>query len=357
MKVLYYIRKNYLEQSGGDTIQLFKTKEYLERLGVEINISSSVDINSNDYDFIHAFNVIPINPLYEFVLKHHRKKIVLSTIYWNRDEYYQKVSKKKSLIRKLYFATNKIPIINNIINQDLVTKMGFNTNESFKEKLRYCIESSKLILPNSEAEQANIESELSIKFKSIVVPNGVDINIQPVSVQEIKRKYSIPDDFLICVGRIEYRKNQAELLKVAKRIDIPVVLVGRINWHEKKYFKQFANYKFIHIEKLTQPELFGLYSTAKAHVMPSWFETPGLVSLEAAFMGTQIVTTDRGSVREYFREHAFYCSPDSTDSIEKAVLESLNYPKDMAIMKKIIKNNYTWEIIAQKTFSAYQTVL
>ena len=357
MKVLYYIRKNYLKHSGGDTIQLFKTKEYLERLGIEINISSSIDVNSNNYDIIHAFNVIPINPLYEFVLKHHTKKIVLSTIYWNRDEYYQKVINKISLKRKLYFATSKIPIINNIINQGLVTKMGFNTDESFKEKLRYCIESSKLILPNSEAEQVNMESELSIKFRSIVIPNGVDINIQPVSVQEIKRKYSIPDDFVICVGRIEYRKNQAELLKVAKRIGIPVVLVGKVNWHEKKYFKQFKNYKFIHIENLTQPELFGLYSTAKAHVMPSWFETPGLVSLEAAFMETQIVTTDRGCTTEYFREHAFYCSPDSTNSIEKAILESLNHPKDMTAMKKIIENNYTWEIAAQKTFSAYQAVL
>jgi glycosyltransferase involved in cell wall biosynthesis len=357
MKVLYYIRKSYLEQSGGDTIQLSKTKEYLERLGVKINISSSIDVNSDNYDIIHAFNVIPINPLYEFFLKYHKKKIVLSTIYWNMDEYQQKVLNKISLKRKLYFAASKIPVVNNIINQNLVTKMGFNTDESFKEKLRYCIESSKIILPNSEAEQINIESELSIKFKSIVIPNGVDINIRPVSAEEIKRKYNIPNDFLICVGRIEYRKNQAELLKAAKRIGIPVVLVGKVNWHEKKYFKQFKNYKFVHIESLTQPELFGLYSTAKAHVMPSWFETPGLVSLEAAFMGTQIVTTDRGCAREYFREHAFYCSPDSTDSIEKAILENLNYPKNIKSKKKIIETNYTWEIAAQKTLSVYQAIL
>jgi glycosyltransferase involved in cell wall biosynthesis len=357
MKVLYYIRKDYLERPGGDTIQLLKTKEHIEKLGVEITVSSSIDVDAKNYDIIHAFNIIPINPLYDFISKHYENKIVLSTIFWNLDEYQKKVLDKISLKRKFYYTLNNIPILNNIVNQYLLHNTKFNTRETFKEKFRYCIKSSKLILPNSEAEKINLESELSIKFESAVIPNAVDINIQPVSSQEIKRKYNIPADFLLCVGRIEYRKNQTELLKVAKQIGVPVVLVGNINHYEKKYFKQFKEYTFIHINKLTQSELFSLYSIAKAHVMPSWFETPGLASLEAAFMGTQIVTTDRGSTREYFRQHAFYCSPDSTESIEKAILESLNHPKDMTIMKKLIETNYTWEISAKKTLLAYQSVL
>jgi len=357
VKVLYYIRSNYLEHSGGDTIQLLKTKEYMENLGVEITISSSIDIDAKNYDLIHAFNVIPVNTLYNFILKHQQSKIVLSTIFWNLDEYQQKVLNKISLKKKLYLIVNKFPIINNIINQYLINKTDFNTIESFKDKLHYCIESSNLILPNSETENKNIKSELSIKCKSIVIPNGVDTNIQPAPVKDIKKKYNIPDDFLLCVGRIEYRKNQHELLKVAKRIGVPVVLVGNINPYEKKYFKQLKEYRFIHIKKLTQPELFGLYLATKVHVMPSWFETPGLVSLEAAYMGTQIVTTNRGCTKEYFREHAFYCSPDSSGSVEKAILESLNNPKDMTIMKKIIETNYTWKISAQKTLTAYQSVL
>jgi glycosyltransferase involved in cell wall biosynthesis len=358
MKVLYYnTRKDYLKQLGGDTIQLLKTKEYMEKSGVEITVSPTLDIDAEKYDIIHAFNVLPINPLHDFILKHRENRIVLSTIFWNPDEFQQKVLNKKSLKRKLYSVTNQIPVVNNIINQWLLNKLGFNTNESFKEKFRHCIESSKLILPNSEAEKRNMESELSVKFKSMVIPNAVDIHIQPASTEEIKKTYNIPDDFLLSVGRIEYRKNQAELLKAAKQIVIPVVFVVNINQPEKIYFKQLTNYRFIHIKKLTQPELFALYSIAKAHVMPSWFETPGLASLEAAFMGTQIVTTDRGCTKEYFREHAFYCSPDNPDSIEKAISESLNHPKDMRAMKKIIETNYTWEITAQKTLSAYQAIL
>ncbi len=53
--------------------------------------------------------------------------------------------------------------------------------------------------------------------------------------------------------------------------------------------------------------------------MPSWFETTGLSSLEAAAMGCNIVITRKGDAYEYFGDYAYYCDPESPDSIFKAI--------------------------------------
>ena len=45
--------------------------------------------------------------------------------------------------------------------------------------------------------------------------------------------------------------------------------------------------------------LADLYQGARVHILPSWFETTGLVSLEAALSGCSVVSTERGHAEEY----------------------------------------------------------
>ena len=70
-------------------------------------------------------------------------------------------------------------------------------------------------------------------------------------------------------------------------------------------------------------ELRQLYRAASVHACVSWYETPGLVSLEAALSGCKLVVTPGGSTREYFGEDAFYCRPDDAASIRAAVVQAL----------------------------------
>ena len=55
---------------------------------------------------------------------------------------------------------------------------------------------------------------------------------------------------------------------------------------------------------------------AKVNVLTSWVETPGLVSLEAAYAGCNLVVSDKGSVRDYFKNFAFYCDPSNIKNIK-----------------------------------------
>ncbi len=105
-----------------------------------------------------------------------------------------------------------------------------------------------------------------------------------------------------------------------------------------------------------QSALVHYYARARVHVLPSWFETCGLSSLEAAAMGCNIVITAKGYTRDYFGDDAFYCDPGNPGSILEAVMKAAAAKPSIQLAESI-KINYTWERAAAMTLSAYQTVL
>jgi glycosyltransferase involved in cell wall biosynthesis len=92
------------------------------------------------------------------------------------------------------------------------------------------------------------------------------------------------------------------------------------------------------------------------HILPSWFETTGLSSLEAAFMGCNIVITDKGDAREYFGTNAFYCDPGDPQSI-RAAIEKASESEYNEALHDMIQKKYTWEEAAIQTYKAYQQTI
>ena len=103
---------------------------------------------------------------------------------------------------------------------------------------------------------------------------------------------------------------------------------------------------------MPQNELVEYYERARVHILPSWFETTGLSSVEAAVMGCNIVITDKGDTREYFENEAFYCDPADPKSILNAVEKASKAPLNENLRQKILKN-YTWKQAALQTLKAY----
>jgi glycosyltransferase involved in cell wall biosynthesis len=85
-------------------------------------------------------------------------------------------------------------------------------------------------------------------------------------------------------------------------------------------------------------------------------ETTGLSSLEAGAMGCNVVITDRGDTREYFGDRAFYCEPDSVDSIRDAIRSAYNAPACTGLTNHISKN-LVWEKAVEKTLEGYRLAL
>ena len=90
MKVLFCVRHNFYSSPGGAQIQILKTVEGLEKLGVAGDLVSSLEkIDFSRYDLIHLTDLTWTYDLLEYlsVLRNVRIPKVLSTIYWPFDDY------------------------------------------------------------------------------------------------------------------------------------------------------------------------------------------------------------------------------------------------------------------------------
>ena len=139
---------------------------------------------------------------------------------------------------------------------------------------------------------------------------------------------------------------------------IPLFIIGKPAPNHLNYYnecRRIAGPNVTFVDFLPRQELCGIYKAARVHAMPSWFETTGLSSLEAAAMGCNVVISEKGNQREYFKDYAFYCDPNDIDSIRLSILKAYETPINPSFREYIIKN-YTWEKAAEKTLEPYNLV-
>ena len=174
-----------------------------------------------------------------------------------------------------------------------------------------------MILPNSQSEYNRVQQAYPAKTNYMVVPNGVNVEKFPFNPSLEK-----DDHLVICVARIEGRKNHINLIKALNNTRFKLVLIGAPAPNQGDYYRECRSIAAdnVHfLDRVPQEELLEYYQRAKVHVLPSWFETTGLSSIEATVMHCNIVITDRGDTREYFGSDAFYCDPVDPQSILTAI--------------------------------------
>ena len=356
-------RINLLTAPGGDTVQILKTKEYLEKLGIDVDLSIEISKNFSyeKYDIVHLFNVTRIQETYWFakMSKKANKKVVLSTIFWDNTEVEKKADIGfRALINK-YLSLNQIEYLKTLGRLIIQKEYNLSTFQLLKKGFRGLQKETilyiDLFLPNAEIEM-NMFHKFFSPNKQLpydVIPNAVTVQ---VTADDGFEEYK---DCILCVGRIDPRKNQLNLVRALKNTNYKVVFVGQPAPNHVDYMnkiKKEATSNMYFLGWMDNTKISTLYKQAKVHVCPSWYETPGLASLEAAALGCNIVVTEPGSTREYFEDQAFYCKPDSIESIKNSIELAFNSPINKDLQTRILEK-YTWQVTAKKTFEAYKKVL
>jgi glycosyltransferase involved in cell wall biosynthesis len=343
MKVLFQSRNNLFDVVGGDTVQILKTKEYLEKLGVTVDISRLEETNVTDYDLVHFFNTT--GKIDEIYLKCQKLKkmglpIVLSPIYWDSNDFWN--------FYKSYDIRSRL-------NITLHHTLSFIRDPNVK-RLKL-LNMADILLPNSEIEKNLIIDKFGISdSKFHIVYNAVDKHFFEADSKSFIDDYGF-DDFIMCSGRVEPRKNIHSLIKAVNNTDLRLILVGNYNKDDGyySYCKKIAGKNIQFLGFFNQNKLSSAYAAAKIHILPSFYETPGLSSLEAAAAGCNIVSTKIGSAKEYFGNLAQYCEPQSVDSIKEAIFNAFN-TKNSSKLKERIKK-YSWENVAIQTLEGYKMVI
>lgn len=357
MNILFISRATLYKDKGGDTVQVVNTAKYLEKLGAKITIRLCDEkIDYAPFDLIHFFNIIRPADILIHVEKS-GKPYVISTIYVDYSEYEKKMRRGISGFVFKRISPDLIEyakvIARSVINGERISSLSYLVLGQ-RRAIRKIIRNAAMLLPNSHSEYNRLKKNYSIDHSYKVIPNAIDPSLFKKQVAPVPREANL----VICAGRIEGRKNQLNLIRALNGTKYELILIGSPSANQTAYYqacRKMAGANISFIDNISQETLINYYNRAKVHVLPSWFETTGLSSLEAAAMGCNIVITDKGDTREYFENYACYCDPGSPESIfaavEKAAREDFNEP-----LREKIFTQYTWLQTAQKTLDAYLEV-
>jgi glycosyltransferase involved in cell wall biosynthesis len=193
-----------------------------------------------------------------------------------------------------------------------------------------------------------------VKNPYTIVPNGIDDSLFTPDSKRVKSERMV-----LCVARIEGIKNQLNLIKALNSTEFTLIIIGSPAPNQKKYYthcRKIASGNIQFISHMPQEQLLSYYKKAKVHILPSWFETCGLSSLEAAASGCNIVVTNKGYTRDYFGDFAFYCDPADPASILNSVRKASQAEWKSELQEKIFKE-FTWQQAAAVTLDVYKKVL
>lgn len=111
-------------------------------------------------------------------------------------------------------------------------------------------------------------------------------------------------NYLLFIGRLDKDKGAAKAIEIAKRLNLPLVMAGKIDEADQEYFDKNVKAhidgdRVKYVGEVGHAEKVNLYGGAIATVYPINFEEPfGLVMAESLASGTPVMAFDRGAVRE-----------------------------------------------------------
>ncbi|MBI5022149.1 MAG: glycosyltransferase [Ignavibacteriales bacterium] len=327
---------------GGPRTQILQTANGLKKLGVQISYFETWnEMDRLKIDLIHLFGANI--GTYHLAREIHKVGIPM-------------------VISPIFYSLHSSKYINAALFGDKYLRKLFQGFWSDYGILSDICTWAKMVFPNTQSESTLLKVGLNVPASKIrLIPNGVDPRFQNCTGELFRNKYGV-DNFILNVGHIgPERKNVLRLIRAVKDLDVPTVIIGRIedNTYGRICLEEArANSRILIIDSLPNDSdlLSSAYAACSCFVLPSLFETPGIAALEAGLAGAKIVITKHGGTTEYFGSHAEYVDPLSIDSIRQGILRALTEEKSVDLQTHI-KNEYLWDRIAQKTFKIYDQLL
>lgn len=230
------------------------------------------------------------------------------------------------------------------------------------------------IITVSHSARDNLIATLNVRPEKVhVIYEAAAARFQPVTdtahLDALRRKYDLPEQFLLYVGTLEPRKNLRRLVRALKQIHQngfrhPLVLVGASGW---KLTQLRAEIERLGMEDavcftgyVPTEDLPGLFSLATLFVFPSLYEGFGLPPLEAMACGAPVLTSNCTSLAEVCGGGAYLVNPRDEQELASALMELLadeEMRRDLGRRGQAHARQFSWSKAARQTAAVYRRVL
>lgn len=353
LRVLMQTRPNVFVQRGGDTIVLERTSQGLSDSGVNVVVDPTGKIDPRGFDVVHLFNFATptiTGPQAQNALSA-GVPYVVTTLYEDTPRFHTQSHFVALKLMEYVRGGQKVGTWN-LSHQDLSA-----IAPSGRFQVDAIAHNAAALLPNGPGEAQALQRDFpnSRLISPVIVGSEVGVVQGP---ELFEQTYGVRD-FVFCVGRLESRKNQLMLLKALEDSELTVVLAAGAFSYQPEYEQAVRTFrrkgKTIVLGHIDPMMLASAYAACRVHVLPSWYELPGLVSLEAASYNKNIVVTRTGTTADYVEDTAFYCLPYDSDSVRSAVLAAYYAPPQKGLVE--MAHRYTWSESVQQTLNVYKSVV
>lgn len=331
MKIAYVISESYsVNKFNGIRMQAETWAKELHAQGEEvIKINPWEKYDWEQFDIIHIFGPC------EFILN-----------------FTKGVSKR---MHRIVFSPI-IDTIQSVFKYKIATHWGLSKlrlaspNYTIRQARKYI----KCWIVRSQYEQNYVHGAYGIPLEQIsIIPLSFRMNAHKINVER--------ENFCLHVSKLtDERKNVKRLIQAAIKFNFNLVLAGGISCDKdfeelKELIDSHDNVRYL--GRISDKFLEELYSKAKVFALPSINEGVGLVAVEAAASGCDIVITQKGGPKEYYAGMAKIVNPYDIDEIGKAILYFLNGNTYQPALKKYVEDNFNIKCGVKNLKVCYQSVI
>ncbi len=237
------------------------------------------------------------------------------------------------------------------------------------------------IIADSEASKEDIVRLLGIPAERVqVIYLAVDRRFRPITdeahLENVRRKYHLPADYVFYLGGFDQRKNLGTLLKAFKRLtfdlkprtsDLQLVIAGHLPARDTPFFPDPRRMvrelglqgKVAFIGWVPEEDKPALYSMAKLFVFPSLYEGFGLPPLEAMACGTPVISSNVSSLPEVVGDAGLLVDPRDAAELADAmatILDDGRLRRGLGQRGLEQARRFSWEKTARETLKVYRRV-
>jgi glycosyltransferase involved in cell wall biosynthesis len=361
---------------GGDAAQIRHTARWLERFGHRVVAEQTNQPDCRGFDLVHVFNCRHADAFAAQVdaARQQGLPVVVSPIWIPLGEALWGSRTAMAVLQQAVGEPARAGgHFHNLRQRSMVLQLGerqFNypvgdvSVQEGNQRIGAVLQQVDALLPNSWLELQSVRRDLLWHGGCFgVAPYGVDpVRFLDADPEPFRRWSGIEGPFVLQAGRVEPAKNPAMLLWALKDMGLKVVLAGGTKiWPEYvDLCRAIGADRLTLVEHLPPELLASAYAAASCHALPSWCETCGLVSLEAALSGTPVVGSTAGHEVEYLQGDAWLADPADPASIRLAVEQAMAAGRDSERPRRLrqrVLEQYSWLRTTEATEALYRRVL
>ena len=211
-------------------------------------------------------------------------------------------------------------------------------------------------------------------------------------LKRLRKKYNLPEKFILYVGDVNYNKNIPGLIEACKIAKTPLVIIGKHameieelgvdlrhlkgprDWirflfniphpelaHFKGLMEEFKKTKnIIRLGYVADKDFVAVFNLASVYVQPSFYEGFGLPVLEAFACGVPVVISKTNTLVEIAGGAALIADPNEPKNIAEKITEVLeNKRTEENLIQKGFERvkDFSWEKTAKESINVYRSVV